>query len=680
MSEPIEWLPDGTPYSPRFGDRYHSETGVLQARRVFVEGCGLPGAWSQQPQWRILETGFGFGLNFLVTWAAWRADPDRPRLLHFVSTEAWPVSAADLQRAHQLHAQSSLPLAAHLAPLADALLAQWWGLVPGIHRLAFEGGRVLLTLCVGDAQAQLRQQTLTADAVYLDGFSPDLNPELWDLHTLKAVARCCRRGTRLASWTSSRTVRDHLTACGFEVQRVPGTPPKRHNTHAVFAPAWTLRDEKPADAPQPPDAALHDPLAARTLRPLPAATQPGTALVIGAGLAGAAVASSLARRGWQVEVLEQGADAASGASGLPAGVFAPHISPDDSVLSRLSRAGVRTTELQARQTLQEGVDWALCGVLEHCVDGKLGLPGRSREEAPASMTAWDDWSRPAQTHQLAQAHLPPDTVACWHPRGGWLQPPALVRALLRQPGIHHRPHTHVNQLHRLPNGRWQALGTQGEWLGEASLVIVTAGFGSADLLPGHGPLRALRGQISMGATPEQLAQMPPFPVNGNGNLVPNAQGQWVLGSTFERGVTQMPPTAPDQCMAHETNQGKLRTLLPHLAHGLEADFAATLAAQAGPTAPIQSWGAVRCVYPDRLPLVGPVDPQQQPGLWVCTAMGARGLTLSQLCGELLAALLHHEPLPVDDRLAQALWAAPRLAKTRTAPENSVLNNQNDIPA
>ena len=87
MSEPIDWLPDGTPYSPRFGDRYHSENGGLdQARRVFLHGCGLPEAWAGQPQWRILETGFGFGLNFLVTWAAWRADPQRPTLLHFVST------------------------------------------------------------------------------------------------------------------------------------------------------------------------------------------------------------------------------------------------------------------------------------------------------------------------------------------------------------------------------------------------------------------------------------------------------------------------------------------------------------------------------------------------------------------------------------------------------------------
>ena len=101
MTEPLSWLPDGTPFSPRFNDRYHSDVnrGLDQAREVFFHGCGLPAAWADQPQWRILETGFGLGLNFLTTWKAWREDPHRPQILHFTSAEAWPVRAEDLQRA-----------------------------------------------------------------------------------------------------------------------------------------------------------------------------------------------------------------------------------------------------------------------------------------------------------------------------------------------------------------------------------------------------------------------------------------------------------------------------------------------------------------------------------------------------------------------------------------------------
>ena len=92
MPEIVEWQPDGTPRSPRFQDIYRSLAGGLeQARHVFLRGCGLPAAWAGQPQWRILETGFGLGLNFLAAWRAWKDDPQRPRILHFASVEAWPV-------------------------------------------------------------------------------------------------------------------------------------------------------------------------------------------------------------------------------------------------------------------------------------------------------------------------------------------------------------------------------------------------------------------------------------------------------------------------------------------------------------------------------------------------------------------------------------------------------------
>ena len=45
------------------------------------------------------------------------------------------------------------------------------------------------------------------------------------------------------------------------------------------------------------------------------------------------------------------------------------------------------------------------------------------------------------------------------------------------------------------------------------------------------------------------------------------------------------------------------------------------------------------------------------GLWLCTAMGSRGLTFTALSGELIAALVHGEPLPLARNLARALYPA-----------------------
>jgi len=631
MPEPVCWLPDGTPHSPRFGERYRSahQGGLAQACQTFVGGCALPASWAQAAHWRVLEIGFGLGLNFLATWAAWRGDPQRPRLLHYVALEAFPVSAHDVLRnaAPPLHA------------LAQALAQQLHGLLPGVHRLVFEQGQVLLTLHVGPAQRTLRQQAFTVDSVYLDGFSPPYNPELWHFETLKAMARHCRRGTRLATWCVARSVRETLAQLGFAVQRVPGAPPKRHNLQACYDPPWQPR------SPRPRLYAPHTP-------------PPRRCLVLGAGIAGAAAAASLARRGWQVTVLDAGAAPAAAASGLPAGLFCPHASPDDAPLSRLSRAGVRQTLAQLQQLTAQGrlrreLDWAHCGVLEH---------GVARAPRPAygasASAAW--WSRAASAQQRAAAHLPHDAPALWHAQAGWVRPARLVQALLALPGVQWRGGCAVARLH--PDGAgavWQALDATERVLAEAQLVVLAAGTGSAALLravaapapAGQWPLQALRGQISWGQhTPASVHAMPPFPVNGHGSLLPALpqpgapRPAWVAGSTFERThATQVLDTAAQAAAGHAANAARLARLLPHSHAGLRDFFAAPLQ----PT-----WCGVRCAAPDRLPLVGPVAGAH--GVYVLTALGARGLTLALLCAELLAARLHHEPLPLDARLAAAL--------------------------
>lgn len=649
MTEPIEWLPGGTPYSPRFGDRYHSEQGqgLEQARQSFLAGCDLPAAWAEAPQWRILETGFGFGLNFLVTWAAWKADPQRPRLLHFVSVEAYPVCAEDLRRA--------LPRDAALRALGEQLAAQWWGLLPGVHRLSFEGGQVLLTLYIGDAQAMLRKQQLTADSVYLDGFSPRQNPELWSAETLASVARHCRRGTRLATWCVAGSVRESLARLGFEVRKVAGVPPKRHNLQAHYAPHWQPRHR--GDRLPPPVAA------------------PARCLVLGAGLAGATAAASLARRGWQVTVLDAGREPASGASGLPAGLFCPHVSPDDSMLSRLSRGGVRATlqllqQLTATQALEPGRDWAHSGVLEHDLDEPAHLP-------PAWLAGHAaqglHWSRPAEHAHLRAAHLPAGSHALWHGQAGWVRPAQLVKALLALPAIRWQGQAKVARLHRTA-ALWQALDGQGQLLAEAQMVLVALGPASMPLLHASGldagrwELQPIRGQVSLAPhTPATLAAMPPFPVNGHGNLVPDFPGpgggarQWIMGSSFERDATQLPPSAEDQRSAHAGNGAKLAALLPACRQALAAFFDA-------PELP-PTWARLRCAAYDRLPVLGPAEPgaQQPAGLWVLTGLGSRGLTLAPLCGELLAAQLHGEPLPLDAKLAQALGTQRMWTRLRRQP-------------
>jgi tRNA 5-methylaminomethyl-2-thiouridine biosynthesis bifunctional protein len=543
----------------------------------------LPAAWAGQRHWRILETEFGQGLNFLAVWRVWKNDPARPDMLHVAAITARPP-AADVFAQAGLSFPGLRELAAELAP-------QWFGLTRGFHRMAFEGGRVLLTLCVGDVDDMLKACAFEADSVFLDAESGHGAPNP------KTVARLCRRGTGIVI-QAAPGLRDELAQAGFAVEGgdfLQGT----------WSPTWELK---------------------RSGRPMPA--PPGTCVVIGAGLAGASAAASLARRGWRVEVLDAAGTPAAGASGLPAGLLAAYQSPDDNLLSRLSRAGVRMTLRQA-EVLLPADSWAACGVLE--IRGSD--PRSPPENGPHAA-----WTRRATADELASAGLPDGLHAWWHEKAAWIRPGALVRALLQQPGIGQRFNWRVGQVRQMGRA-WAVIRQGGGGAVEADLVIVAAAHAGESLLPRALPLHPVRGQVSWSDdVPEGL---PPFPVNGNGHFLPRVTldtgTAWLCGSSYGRGETERDERADD----HQANLARLAALLPAAAAAVRPQFDSRA---------VQAWTGIRCASSDRRPLAGPIE----QGLWVTTAMGSRGLTFAILCAELLAARLHAEPLPLEQRLAAAI--------------------------
>lgn len=601
-----------------------------------LQACGLPQAWGQQAAWRILETRWDRGLRFLNTWHAWNCDPLRPRMLHYVSLMAAPIPAAEL-----LASAAPYP---ELQALAAEVASQWFGLLPGFHRLTLSGSQVLLTVCVGDVTAMLRQQQFLADTVYLD--PAPANPDgvsSWDSWTVKALARCCRRGTTLASTTGAPELCMALTQCGFEMQSDPSDAPINSTTTPLkghFNPRWTIK------------LARH---------PLARSGVPATSCaVIGAGLAGASVAAALALRGWQVRVLDQGEAPAAGASGLPVGLIVPHVSADDCALSRLSRSGVRLMLQQARYRLCQGQDWDETGTLERRLDGSLGLP-----------THWPvqgrDWSRVATQHPgaaawhqtLCQDTTTGQTPAIWHARAAWLKPARMVQSWLAQPGVEFQGKAQVSTIR--PSGdEWELLDARGQVLTRASRVVFANASGALPLLeelqtplPGLlvkqlPAMQGVRGQLSWAmhsGTP--VTAFPPFPVNGAGSVIPevpmNEGNAWFVGSSYQPDNRPQSPDAKN----HAANLERLKKLIPGLGHVLASQFAPGL---------IRAWKNTRCVTSDRLPVVGPLYKADQPSLWICAGMGSRGLSFSVLCAELLAARWGGEPLPVEAGLARSLDA------------------------
>ncbi|MDO9165204.1 MAG: FAD-dependent oxidoreductase [Rhodoferax sp.] len=575
------------------------------AATELLQACGLPQAWGQQNAWRILDTRFDRGLLFLTTWQAWRNDPHKPRLLHYVALTSAPPPLDDL-----LACAAAFP---ELGDLAEELAPQWFGLAAGFHRLTLDGGRVLLTLCVGDLTAMLRQQQFLADSIYLDPHRADgevASP--WTVWTVKALARCCRRGTRLVATADASDLRADLTQCGFELQAAqadPLTGPAGALLSGQFNPRWTIKNTRDAGPARP--------------------IEVGTCAVIGAGLAGASVAAALARRGWQVRVLDQANEPAAGASGLPVGLVVPHVSADDCALSRLSRSGVRLMLHQARSLLRQGQDWDACGTLQRQLDGAADLPD------------------------------------IWHKEAAWLKPAELVKTWLAQPGITFHGGARVSTL-RQSGDQWELLDALGHVLARVDRVVLANANGAKPLietlqttLPDLGlhvnqlpAMHGVRGQLSWALHPgEPDAAFPLLPVNGAGSVIPavpvdgdsHAGLAWFVGSSYQ---PDSKPESPDE-KNHAANFGRLQILIPALAKVLAKPFA---------TGSIHAWKNTRCVTADRLPVVGPLYRADDPTLWICAGMGSRGLSFSVLCAELLAARWGAEPLPVDAGLAQSLYA------------------------
>ena len=291
----LDWSRPGTPVAERFGDIYFStDGGLAETRAVFLGGCGLPDRWAGKTRFTLAELGFGSGLNFLAAWQAWCQTTQPHQRLHYVSIEKFPFDKTQLQ-----HALSAWP---ELSDLSSQLLNAWPGRVKGIHRLEF--GAVTLTLIHEDVSEAFNQiGGLRADAWFLDGFNPSANPAMWSPDVMRSLADCSAPGARLATFSVAGRVRTALSDAGFAVRKMPGFGRKRHRLEADFP------GQKSDLVP--------------TIE---------TALIVGAGIAGRALARALSRRNIAFDMIDDQAHPAASAN--PAALVKPRFDLQDRPESR----------------------------------------------------------------------------------------------------------------------------------------------------------------------------------------------------------------------------------------------------------------------------------------------------------------------------------------------------------
>lgn len=587
----LDWTDDGAPHARQHGDVYFSaQDGLAETRAVFLRGCGLPEAWQGRTHFTVAETGFGTGLNFLALWQLWRAHRPSPEAqLTFVSFEGYPLRQEDARRA--------LGAWPELEELAARLTARWPGPVRGVRSIFFPEDSVRLVLHLGDIRETLPQSTFRADAWFLDGFSPAKNEDMWGEWIYPLIAERSAHGARLGTFTVAGAVRRGLSAAGLEVSKAEGHGRKRERLEARL----------PATPPA----------AADTFGLRAPATPARRVAILGAGIAGAALAQALIRSGVTADIFDPAPGPASGASGNPLALLMPRLDAGDTAEAGL----LLDAYLAARETYG--------GLPEAAYTDVLQSPRNSAEAARFEKL-------------LADPPLPLEALEALrgggllHKRALILHPAAMVARLLDGAACHFGSEPEVSLARRSVNGQVY------------DAVILANGMQAAALSPGL-PLEARLGQVDFVDT---LVDAPPSALaSGSYALALGTQRLW--GATFEPSGAYFAPGGTQDARAE--NLAGIERLSPYwVREAREGE--------------IRSRASLRATTPDRLPLIGAVpdhaaaleifapmkkgrsvdaDAPLLHGVYVASGYGARGFTWAPWAAEILAAHLAGSPPPAS---------------------------------
>ncbi len=685
----IIWDENGLPTSSQFDDVYFSKLdGIAESRYVFLQGNHLDQRWSElrdNDVFVIAETGFGTGLNFLLTWQAWEQHPNtKGAHLHFISVEKYPLSRADLSKALALWPQ----LASYAHALVKAYPPQP---AQGQHQLQFNNENITLTLCFNDAHAGLSQllpteqpgpkiktylsnktsNTPYVNAWYLDGFTPARNPEMWHEGIFDVMQLLSTEGTTVATFTAASAVRKSLARTGFNCEKMKGFGSKREMLIGKFVPAATqpapheqkqqqpidhFRDYKQQRVQASPSWHVSENYAAR----------PKHCVVIGGGLAGCHTAFALAQKNIRVTLLEKNNALASEASGNRQGIVYAKMSLHPSPLNHFIHAALlfATRFYQQHQCYTSSGD--ACGVLHLASSPALRKQYHAFCQHFADEPNFVQWLDAEQCETVTGLHS--HTPGLFLPQTGWLSPAALCEQLCQHPLIDVTLNSQVTALRHHSNLQNQNHHNHSAWevtLGDHAVhadTVVLANAHSAKTFEAssHLPLKSIRGQVSH-VPASTASQALRAVICGEGYIAPSQNGLHSAGASFNLHHHDSAMRTED----HRDNLAKLVALSPDL--NFPELTPATLRGKVG----------FRCTTPDYFPVVGPVPDVEgmrdrfgflrkkanavidQPGayhpqLYVNVGHGSRGLCYTPLCAALLAAQISGDFLPIEASLHRFL--------------------------
>lgn len=394
-----------------------------------------------------------------------------------------------------------------------------------------------------------------------------------------------------------------------------------------------------------------------------------TALVIGAGVAGCSTARSLAQRGWKVTIVDRHPAIATEGSGNRQGALYAKLPVEPIPASRFHLSGFLYSSNFLKQNLADRPDiWSPCGLLQLASSDKERLKHRKLADSgnyPDSIVRFVEQDKASE---LAGTTV--TNSGLFFPEAGWASPPLLCKWLTQHPNITIKTSTHITKLEHKENN-WTAFTKENQTLTASTVVVASAADSVLLEQLKQLPVQKIRGQVSL---TQSDIDTPPLKtvLCSQGYISPAKEGRFCFGATFD-----LKDEATDiRESGHQHNLSKMAEMAPELANTLK---------QYHNENSLEGRVGFRCASPDKLPMIGPVPvyqafiedyaqlrhdakkmidtpPKHYPDLYANLAHGSKGLISGPISGEIIAAMLEGEPLPIEKELIDKLNPARFIIK------------------
>ena len=649
----ISWH-NGNPYNQDFNDYYYSKANaVAESSYVFLKGNHISLRWQEFEtkeinQFNIIETGFGGGLNFLNTAKHWlsfqNTNPEHLKKLVYTSIEGFPLTKQDFKKiTDRWDCEFSL---------TEQLVNHYPPAIKGIYSLDFDNIELKLILMpVDNALAQLQPKgKLFFDCLYLDGFSPSHNESMWDSELLRRLSYFCKTGSTFSTYTSASDVRKSLINIGYAVKKVKGFGAKREML------AGTLeRSQLPEYKTKLP-----------WFEYFTTNQRDKTIAIIGGGVAGCATAYALARKGIACTLIDSNPEPGGTIKDFTASSYSPYITADFNHISQFIWHGYKLLEQYLIE--HKYIEHEACGVFHVANNQEREKRFRTAYKLLKASGMNLEWLETANTKPIVGIKI--NHQGLFYHHGGWVNAKSLCASLINQPLISPKFNTNVLSI-QSDKTLWH-IQTDNESLHYDNIIL--CGGAALNLINDYKICQfdKTQGQITSITNTQERNRLKTIVNNGHYLIPNNSQKELITGSNYDQANS-----GPYQA----TIKADLENLiaLKDLNDGLDKFIEIETHQLSKPQQSMSNSG-IRLASRDHLPIIGPVpdmtfysntypkyiqtgrlkdcpNGRYIEGLFVNTAHGSRGVTSSLLSGEIIAAILTEQQLPLPSNLYHAVHPA-----------------------